>query len=72
MCEGEFEKVKSCIEVESGPLTPADEIETKALFYFAKGVQLKDQLKSKPVHKSRVIKAMADFFSIKKQRAKKH
>jgi len=44
----DFETVKRQIEAEAGPLTTADEIETKALYYFAKAVKLRHQLESGP------------------------
>ena len=60
-----FEKAKRQIEAESGPLTPEQEIECKALFYFGQGVKLKNELEqeSKNQHRQRVVSAIRDYIS---------
>jgi hypothetical protein len=62
-----FQEIKKQIEAEQrAPLEPAEEIECKALFYFSKGVRLKNELELE--HKQRqtwqgVIQAVRDYFS---------
>ena len=55
MTQTQFDKIKQQVEVDLGrPMSLSEEIETKALFYFAKGVELKNQLEFEdmrgPVH----------------------
>jgi len=63
-----FQKLKRKIEAKSGPMSPTDEIEVKGLFYFAKGVQLKNQLE--PGRRSRVFGAIKDYYQAKKEKRK--
>ena len=45
----DLQRLKQEIETGLGrPMDVGEEVETKALFYFAKGVELKNQLKSEP------------------------
>lgn len=62
MSEGEFEKVRLQIEAKSGPLSPSDEIECKGLYYFGKGIKLKNQLENESQHISEILPVvMADI-----------
>ena len=75
MCEAEFENTKQIIEAEQeAPLSPADEIVVKGLFYFGQGVKLKNRLELEQKQQKRqasVVQAIKDFFSGQKQ-SKKH
>jgi hypothetical protein len=47
--DAQYEKLKQEVEADLGrPLEVEEEIEVKALFYFGKGVNLKNELDSKP------------------------
>ncbi|MBL7186281.1 MAG: hypothetical protein ISS70_08135 [Phycisphaerae bacterium] len=47
--DAQLEKLKQEVEADLGrSMDPSEEIETKALFYFGKGVELKNQLESEP------------------------
>jgi hypothetical protein len=67
MCEVEFEKAKRIIEVKQGtPLEPADEIVVKGLYYFGRGIKLKNQLEQEQRQQQTrrgVIQALRDYFS---------
>ena len=44
-----FKKLKQEVEAELGrPIEQAEEIELKSLYYFSRGVKLKNQLESEP------------------------
>jgi len=63
--QNEFEQVKSRIEAEQGgPLESVDEVECKALYYFAKGVALKNELN----RRAGVIGAVRAFLDGQKRR----
>lgn len=47
--DAEFDEVKRAVESEDDqPLEPAEEVQLKALYYFAKGCKLKAQLEARP------------------------
>lgn len=67
--DAQFEKLRQEVEIELGrPLEQPEEIELKGLFYFAKGVEMKNQLEQR----RRVISAVRDFMSRRKKRSRKH
>ena len=73
----EFEILKREVEAElNRPIEQSEEVELKALYYFGKGLKLKNQLESEPEHQkqqhqARVIEAIKDFMSGRPSRPKK-
>ena len=75
-----FEKLKQKVEEDLGrSLEQPEEIELKGLYYFGKGVKLKNQLESdveartqqgKNQHRRRVISAVKDFMSSQQTQSK--
>lgn len=73
--DAEFEKLRQEVESDLGrPLEQSEEIELKALYYFGKGVKLKNQLESKPQHISEILPAvMTDIRGrMERQRKSQH
>jgi hypothetical protein len=61
--DAQFEKLKSHVETElDRPIDQAEEIEVKILYFFGKGVKLKQQLESEPEHIGTILSdVMADI-----------
>jgi len=63
--EFEFQKVKQILELKQGHrMSPGERVTAKAIFYFAKGVELKQKLEPKKRRKnflSGVFQAVRDF-----------
>jgi len=66
MNDVDFEQAKSHIEAESGPLSEAEQVQVKGLFYFAKGVELRNELK----RRVGIFGAVRAFLSGQKRRQK--
>ena len=75
MIHEQLAKLKTEIEADLGrPMDVSEEIETKALFYFAKGVELKNQLEFEPQHIREILpEVMMDIRSrMERQRTSQH
>ena len=66
--DAQLAKVKKEVEADLGrPMNVGEEIETKALFYFAKGVALNKQMEheKKSQHQGRFFSTVRDFMCCK-------